>query len=161
MLQTFTFLRMFLKGKFRVERYAGDLVFADIVEALPKKLGFKGSVLVPFYILHGRDSLKNKQTTQPKQATKQIQNKWHKHTPYWAYCLMENSSYEHHQCRGNLTPQVSKGELPQADGKETVLEEKPWQVACSELLTGPSPHAVPDSAAWKAPAAACALCRAP
>lgn len=35
---------------------------------------------------------------------------------------MENSSYEHHQCRGNLlTPQVSKGELPQADGKETVL----------------------------------------
>lgn len=23
---------------------------------------------------------------------------------------------------------------------ETVLEEKPWQVACSELLTGPSPR---------------------
>lgn len=61
---------------------------------------------------------------------------------------MENSSYEHHQCRGNLlTPQVSKGELPEADGKETVLEEEPWQVACSELLTGPSPDPVPGFAA--------------
>lgn len=40
-LPTFTFLRMFLKGKLRTERDIGDLVFADIVEALPKKLGFQ------------------------------------------------------------------------------------------------------------------------
>lgn len=56
MLQTFTFLRMFLKGKLRVERYTGDLVFADIVEALPKKPGFQRVSVVPFYILHGRDT---------------------------------------------------------------------------------------------------------
>lgn len=105
---------------------------------------------------------KKNQKTKPKQTTRQMQNKWHKHTPYWAYCLVENPSYEHRQCRGNLlAPQVSKGELPAADGKETVLEEEPWQVARSELLTGPSPDPVPGCAAWRATAVMFALCRAP
>lgn len=113
----------------------------DIVEALPKKLGFQRVSVLHFIwnrFLKRRGNKTQKQN--PKQTIQQIQNKLLKHKPYLAYCLVENSPYAHDQCRGNLlTLQVSKGELPEADGKETVLEEESWQLACSELLTG-APH---------------------
>lgn len=70
MLQTFTFLRMFLKGKFRVERYTGDLVFADIVEALPKKLGFQRVSVSSFLYFTWKRFLK-KQTDHPTKTSYQ------------------------------------------------------------------------------------------
>lgn len=61
MLQTFQFLRILLKGKLRAERYTGDLAFADIMEALLKKLGFQRVGASSFLCFTWSRFLKNKQ----------------------------------------------------------------------------------------------------
>lgn len=94
MLRTFQFLRMLLEGKLRAERCTRDLAFADIGEALLKKLGFQRLVLVPSYVLQGVDS-------QKKAPSKQRINGVNMHCVTWWRIPL----HQHH--RGNLlVPQV-------------------------------------------------------